>query len=110
MRPDLIVVIGIGRKDTAQVGLAPDHNVVQALPTDRADQPLGISVLPRRPWRDRMITNAHRSEPTDNNMTVGSVTVSNEMFRCLIPRESLGNLLGDPLGSRMVGDAHRAIS
>jgi hypothetical protein len=42
-----------------------------------------------------------------NNRAVGSVTVSNEMVGRFVPRESLGNLLGDPLSGRMVGDAYR---
>src|SRR5688500_15056793 len=107
MWPDLVVVASVGRKDPAQMGFTEDNDVIQALPTDRADQPLGIPILPRRPWRDRVITNAHCGEPTGDNMTVGSVTISNEIVGCLVPRESLGNLLGDPLGSRMVGDAYR---
>jgi transposase len=37
---------GIGRKDPAQVGLAKDDEVIEALPADRADQPLRMSVLP----------------------------------------------------------------
>ncbi len=43
-----IVVVGsIGFVDPAQVVLAQDHDVIQALPTDRADQPLRMPTLPR---------------------------------------------------------------
>ena len=40
-------------EDLAQMVLAKDHDVIQALSTDRANQPLGVSVLPglkQEPW------------------------------------------------------------
>jgi len=40
MRPDIVVVGGIGLEDLTQVALAKDHNAIQAFPTDRANQPL----------------------------------------------------------------------
>jgi hypothetical protein len=46
MWPDIVVVSGIRRKNATQVILAQDHDVIEALPTDRADQPLHMSVLP----------------------------------------------------------------
>src|SRR5262249_18571131 len=42
-----VVVGSIGFEDSAQMVFAQDHHVVQALPTDGADQPLGMAVLPR---------------------------------------------------------------
>ena len=47
MRSELVVIAGIGRKDPAQMGLAEDDDVIEAFPTDRADQSLRMSVLPR---------------------------------------------------------------
>jgi hypothetical protein len=46
MRSQFVVIAGIGRKDPAQVGLAEDDDVIEALPADRANQPLRMSVLP----------------------------------------------------------------
>ena len=36
----------IGRKDAAQMGLAQDDDLIQAFPPDRADQSLGMPILP----------------------------------------------------------------
>ena len=47
MRPDFIVIAGVGRKDPAQTGLAEDDDVIEAFPPDRSDQPLRVPVLPR---------------------------------------------------------------
>ena len=46
MRPNIIIVAGIGFQDSAQMLFPEDHDVIQALPTDRADQPLRMAILP----------------------------------------------------------------
>src|ERR1019366_9218290 len=46
MRPRLIIVGGICAQDPAQVRLTEYDHVVQALPADRANEPLNVSVLP----------------------------------------------------------------
>src|ERR1044072_9823263 len=43
IRPYVVVVGSIGLEDPAQMVLAQDHDVVQALPADRADQPFRMS-------------------------------------------------------------------
>lgn len=47
MRPDFIVIAGVGRKDAAQMGLAEDDDVIEAFPPDRSNQPLRGPVLPK---------------------------------------------------------------
>lgn len=47
VRPDFIVIVGVGGKDPAQVGLAKDDDMIKALPADRSNQPLRMPVLPR---------------------------------------------------------------
>ena len=42
--------MGIGGEDTPQVRFPQDHNVVQALSPDGADEPFNVCVLP---WRFR---------------------------------------------------------
>jgi hypothetical protein len=88
------------------VSVTPDHDVIQALSTDRADQ-LCISVLPGRARRNWMVTNTHCCNTTDDGGAVDSIAISNEMVRRFIPRERLGELLGDPISCRMVGDGQR---
>jgi hypothetical protein len=46
MRPNIIVVGGISLENLTQMGLAKDDDVVQAFSTDRANQPLGMPILP----------------------------------------------------------------
>jgi hypothetical protein len=46
MCPDIVVVGGIGSEDPTQVDFAEDDDVIEAFPTDRADEPLRVPVLP----------------------------------------------------------------
>ena len=46
MRSLFVVIAGVGRKAPTEVGLAEDDNVIEALPADRANQPLRMAVLP----------------------------------------------------------------
>ena len=46
MSPRLIIVGGICAQDPAQVRFTEYDHVVQALPADRANEPLNVSVLP----------------------------------------------------------------
>jgi hypothetical protein len=46
MAPRLIIVGSIGADDLAQVRFTEHNDVVQALPADRANESLNVSVLP----------------------------------------------------------------
>src|ERR1039457_4717175 len=46
MSPRLIILPGIWSQNPAQVRLTEYDHVVQALPADRANEPLNVSVLP----------------------------------------------------------------
>src|SRR5207245_1919079 len=47
-----------------------DNNMVKTLPSDRTDEPLRISVLPWRPWRDRSISYAHCAKPFEDDIAI----------------------------------------
>jgi hypothetical protein len=59
MSPQLVVVGGIPRQNPAQVSFAQDNHMVDALASDRSDQPFGEAVLPRRAWGNGLIADAH---------------------------------------------------
>ena len=46
MRSQFVVISGVGREDPAQMALADDNGMIEALPADRANQPLRMPVLP----------------------------------------------------------------
>ena len=50
VRAVLVVVGRVGSNQTKQVTLAEHDHVVENLSPERADEPLRVSVLPRRAW------------------------------------------------------------
>ena len=46
MCSEFVVIASVGPKDSTQMGLAEDDGVIEAFPVDRADQSLGMPVLP----------------------------------------------------------------
>ena len=75
--------------------------MVEALASDRSDQPFNMTVLPRRAWRDRPVPDTHGSQPACNRDAIGRVTVADEVAWRLVPRECFGDLSGDPFGGRI---------
>jgi hypothetical protein len=47
----------------AQVPLAEDNDVIKTFPSDRANQPFRMSILPWRLGCDWPVTNAHGPKP-----------------------------------------------
>jgi hypothetical protein len=81
-----------------------DHDTVETFSPDRADQSLGVRILPWRSRRGRMIAYAHGAEALEEHPTVDGITIPDEASRRFHPRESLGQLSGDPLRGRIGGD------
>jgi hypothetical protein len=101
MRARGIVVGRVICQQMTKVSFPQHHGMVEALASDRSDQPFNMTVLPWRTWRDRPVANAHGSQPARDRGTIRRVTVSDEIAGRLIPWECLGDLLGDPLGGRI---------
>src|SRR5271167_3433696 len=75
--------------------------MIQAIPPDRADQSLRISVLPRRSCRSRPVTNALRMKAAGENVAVDGVSVTDDVSRCRFPTKGLRDLTSDPFGRWM---------
>ena len=52
-------------------------------------------------WSGRAISDTQATQTSLHDFPMDGITVSNEIFRCLIPGKRLDNLLRDPLRSRM---------
>src|SRR5258706_1806056 len=68
--------------------------MVHALAPDRSDQSFGKAVLPRRTWRDGLVTDAHRS--ACRRSAVDLISIPDQVARSLIPRKCLCDLACDP--------------
>src|SRR5260370_38025636 len=87
------------------MAFAEYNDVVNALPSDGADQPFGICVLPRGTRRCWPVANAYRSESADIDFTIGPVPVTNEIARSLFPPACFRDLICDPFCGWMRCDA-----
>jgi hypothetical protein len=97
-------------KQLAKVPLTKDNHVVKAVPPDRTDKPLRVSVLPWRARRDRSVSNAHRPNTPNEDLAIGAIVIADEISRRFLPAVRFGQLLRDPLGARMEERAYAAFA
>jgi hypothetical protein len=76
MRADLVVVLLIRFEQMTKVLFAEDDQVIKAVSPDRADEPLRISILPRRLRRDRSIPYAHGSKAPDESLGIRAIPIA----------------------------------
>ena len=74
----------------AEMPLAKDHDVIEAVPTDRSDHPFGDAVLPGGPSRNRAMPYAHRREAPNESLAIGAIAIANDVARLLTPAAGLG--------------------
>src|SRR4030081_3241897 len=85
MRPYLVVIFHVRQQYMTEVSLAEHNNVVKALPSDRTDQPFGISALQWGGRRRRSVTNALCSKAAAKRLTIGPVPVTDQVAGNLFP-------------------------
>ena len=105
VRPKPVVVVGIFAQQFAQMALIDDDQMIQAFPSDRSDQALNISVLPRRTRCSWSIPNSHGVQPLLEDLAKGAVTIANKMARRPVPGKGFGDLMRKPFCRRMRGHA-----
>ena len=78
--------------------------MIDTLAPDRADQPFGKAILPRRGWCSRLIPDAHDAQSSFHNGAVDPIPIANEIFWGIIPRKCLRYLTRDPFRCRICRD------
>src|SRR5512145_2972590 len=76
--PRLMVIGEIAGQDAAEVSLAEDEHVIQALAPDRADEPLNEWVLPRALRRREHLLDPHALQAMPKWLPVDAVAVMQE--------------------------------
>jgi hypothetical protein len=79
------------------VRFAKHDHVVETFAADRADESLNISILPGRSACDRVVPNAHCTDPLQEDWTIRRISIPNEISRRVVPRERFGDLARDPV-------------
>src|SRR5947199_8853979 len=71
--------------------------MVDALASDRSDQPFGEAVLPRRAWGDGLVADAHGAQSVRDGSAIDAIPIADQVARRLSPRECFGDLACDPV-------------
>src|SRR5438445_3945008 len=71
--------------------------MVDALASDRSDQPFGEAVLPRRAWGDGLVADAHGAQSVRDGSAIDAIPIADHVARRLSPRECFGDLACDPV-------------
>src|SRR5882757_4900214 len=104
MSSNLVVIASIGFQDPTQMRLAPNHHVIQTLPSNRSDQPFGKAILPGRGWCGRLVPDAHGAQSARDDAAIDLVPIADQIVRSLIPRKGLRYLTCNPFGGRICCD------
>src|SRR4051794_21006882 len=96
-----VVVFRIRAEHMAQMWLPEDEDVIKALPADRADQPFGMAVLPRRSRRCRSVANAHGANAPSERLAIDPIAITDNILRRVVPADGLSHLPHDPFGRGM---------
>src|SRR5665213_3894180 len=101
MRSDVIVIVGIGPQDAAQMCLTQNNEMVYAPAPDRSDQPFGKAILPRRDRCRRLVPDAHGAQSASDGGAIDPIPIPDEVLRGIIPWKCLRYLTRNPFRRRM---------
>ena len=100
-----VVVGDVALQQSPQLRLAERDHVVRALPTDRADHALDVSVLPRRAIGCGHLLDAHVRNAVREGLAVDRIAIPDQVARLgAVAGESLDDLLRRPRGRGMRSD------
>src|ERR1700680_3910905 len=76
--------------------LAQYDHMINALAPDRSDQAFSKPILPRRGWGDRLVEDAHGTQPACDDSAINAISITDQVLWNLIPRKRLCYLACDP--------------
>ena len=81
--------------------LVHDDDVVETLPSNRADHALDVWILPGTRRRGLDLGDAHARQAALEGRAVDAVAIPMDPARCRVVRKSLADPLRSPIGGRM---------
>jgi hypothetical protein len=99
-----VVVAEVRRQRSLEMAGVQNDVVVEAVPSDRAYEPLGVWILPGTLRRSQNLLHAQRLDSQSNLSTVPAVAIADEILSSLSVCERLYDLLCRPSPGRMFGD------
>ena len=96
-----LVVADVRAQDPPQRDFVEHNYMIQAFPTDRANQPLHVSILPRRMRSRQDFFDVHSPNSPSKCISVTTVSVADQKSWSRGPWKGFAHLLGRPFRSRM---------
>jgi hypothetical protein len=81
MSPQPIIIGRIASSESGVSVLRPRQPEVDALASDRSNQPFGEAVLPRRAWGDRLVTDAHGTQSVRDGSAIDAIPITEHVAR-----------------------------
>ena len=104
MCPRPIVVVDVLPHNHAKMPFAEHDDVVEAFASNRADQPLGIRVLPRRMRRYDCLPDLQGLRLTRKSLSIDLIAVPDQIPGRTLHCARLEQLARGPFRGRMLGD------
>ena len=104
MRTPVMIILEITSQKPPQMWLVQDDHVVEAFATDTPDEPFDVGILPGTSGRDQHLFDPHVPYSLPKVRPVDTITVAQEMPRCLVPREGFDHLLCSPFRGGVLRD------
>src|SRR5215510_16426693 len=76
MYSHFVVVVHVRLQRMTKVPFSEDHDMIDAFPSDRADQPFGIGILPWRSRRSWLIANTHGAHAPGESLTIDVISIA----------------------------------
>ncbi len=102
MRSGSVVVVQVASQDPPQVTLAENNDVVQAFPTDRADDPLHVRILPGRARRNENLLDPQSMNGSVEVIAVYAIPIANQKTRGSVPGDGFEQLTPRPFRTGML--------
>src|SRR3954471_20522708 len=99
-----MVVAEIIRQRSLEMASVQDDVVVQTLPSNRADESLGVWILPGTLWCRQNLLDTQRLDSQSNFSTVSGVAIADEIRGSFSVCKCLHDLLRGPSSGRVLGD------
>ena len=106
VRAGALVVVEVRFQDAPQTGLIEHDHMIQAFPTNRADQSLNVGVLSGRLRRRENLTNAQPVRRLVKFLSVVPIPIAQQVMWGAVPRKSFQQLVSHPFSRGIFRHRH----
>jgi hypothetical protein len=92
-----MIILEVTGQQPPEMALVQDNQVVQAFAAGAANEPFHVEILPWDLGGNENLLDPHVWHSPPKVRPVDTITVAQELPRCVVPREGVDHLLGGPL-------------